>query len=101
MIVMATLHRGVYTSVKSSPHSSVDGRGLSRGVAQRLDETEGTDIWSASPWTRSQDHVVWQSGHVDFCEPVNHLYRQAEWNLLWHVLHSRRGRWPVEAWMIM
>ena len=96
MIVMATLHRGVYTSVNVIVKSS---RGLSRGVA--AGGRDGTDIWSASPWMRSQDHVVWQSGHVDFCEPVNHLYRQAEWNLLWHVLHSRRGRWPVEAWMIM
>ena len=44
MIVMATLHRGVYTSVKSSPHSSEVESGLEPG--------------RRSGWTRRDRHLV-------------------------------------------
>lgn len=46
---------------------------------------------------RLQWNAVWQSGQTLFCEEVNHLCKQAEWNLLWHVLHSSLGRWRVVA----
>ena len=45
--------------------------------------------------------AVWHRGQLLFCAWLNHLYRQAAWNLLWHVLHSCFGRWPVEACTIM
>ena len=44
-------------------------------------------------------HGVWHSGHVDFDELVNHLYKHALWKLLWHWLHFSFGSWWFDPWI--
>ena len=57
--------------------------------------------WPACGRLSLTQKAVWHRGQLLFCAWLNHLYRQAAWNLLWHVLHSCFGRWPVEACTIM
>lgn len=45
--------------------------------------------------------VLWQRGQVLFWLELNHLYRQAAWNLWWHVRHSSLGSARVAWWMMV
>jgi len=45
--------------------------------------------------------VLWHSGQFDFWLELNHLYRQAAWNLWWQVRHSSLGSARVAAWMMV